>query len=65
MIWPKDAPKDGEIPAALLDWLVAFRSRLRSDRKWDLADEIRGKLAEFGILVEDSPEAASWKKKTA
>jgi hypothetical protein len=64
MVWPKDAPKDGELPAAFVEWLVAFRSRLRSDRKWDLADEIREKLAEFGILVEDSPEATSWKKNT-
>ncbi len=63
LTWPEDAPKDGEIPSGLMDWLVLFRSRLRNERKWDLADEIREKLDEFGILLDDGPTATSWRRK--
>jgi hypothetical protein len=61
---PEDALKSGEISPVFIDWLVLFRSRLRNEQKWDLADEIRGKLSELGILIEDGPTATSWRKKS-
>jgi hypothetical protein len=62
--WPGEAPKHGEVPLSFINWLVLFRSRLRDERKWDLADEIREKLDEFGILLDDGPTATSWRKKS-
>lgn len=62
--WPEESQKHGEIPLSFINWLVLFRSRLRNERKWDLADEIRERLDEFGILLDDGPTATSWRKKT-
>jgi cyanophycinase-like exopeptidase len=62
-IWAGDIPEEGQIPSAFIDWLVALRSRFRKEKKWDLADELRNKLAEFGIGIEDGPTTTTWKRK--
>lgn len=41
---------------ALLDW----RQRLRSQKKWDDADAIRHCLEQSGVFVEDTPQGAEW-----
>ena len=44
--------------------LVDERSRCREARQWQRADEIRAKLAELGIVLEDIPEGTKriWKR---
>ncbi len=46
-----------------IDLLVATRSRLRQAKQWQLADEIRNRLAELGVTLEDTPEGTVWKAK--
>jgi cysteinyl-tRNA synthetase len=36
--------------------LLMQRTRLRKEKKWQEADEIRGELASHGIMLEDSPD---------
>ncbi|MEJ2151382.1 MAG: cysteine--tRNA ligase [Gemmatimonadota bacterium] len=48
---------DAEI-AALID----EREQARKDRDWARADELRGRLAERGIVVEDTPGGPRWKR---
>jgi hypothetical protein len=46
----------------LVDVLVEVRNRLRGERQWDLADEIRKRLSDLGIILEDSPEGTTWRR---
>ena len=47
--------------------LVEARLRLRNAKQWQRADEIRAKLAELGIALEDTPEGTKriWKRTPA
>ncbi len=45
----------------LIELLIETRQRLREAQKWEWADEIRAKMAELGIVLEDRPEGARWR----
>ena len=47
--------------------LVEARLRLRNAKQWQRADEIRAKLGELGIILEDTPEGTKriWKRTPA
>jgi cysteinyl-tRNA synthetase len=45
----------------LLGLLVELRSRLRKEKNFALADEIRNRLAELGVTVEDRPDGSRWR----
>ena len=49
--WPK-----------LIDLLVEMRNKLRVEKQWELADEIRLRLKELGISLEDNQDKTIWKK---
>ncbi|AIS53211.1 cysteine--tRNA ligase CysS [Thermoanaerobacter kivui] len=42
--------------------LIEERQKARKEKNWKLADEIRDKLKERGIILEDTPEGVRWKK---
>jgi len=43
--------------------LISIRERLREAKEWQLADEIRAKLDELGITLEDTPKGTVPKRK--
>lgn len=43
--------------------LVSVRDDLRQTQQWQLADKIRGGLADLGIALEDTPQGTIWKYK--
>jgi len=47
--------------------LVEERSRCRESKQWQRADEIRSRLAELGIVLEDTPQGAKiiWERSPA
>ena len=56
--------KKGELSqktGQLLKVLIEVRDRLRKEEKWDLADEIRKKLKNIGIQLEDRKEETRWR----
>jgi cysteinyl-tRNA synthetase len=53
-------PDDAE---AIMAFLTATRKDLRKAKQFQLADEIRNKLNEIGITLEDTPAGTVWKKK--
>jgi len=58
----EEEPEEGAGEAEpLIDLLVRVRSELRSAKEYELADQIRGALADLGIVVEDSPEGSTWR----
>jgi len=46
-----------------IDLLISTRDQLREAKQWQLADDIRAKLAELGIALEDTPKGTVWKYK--
>ncbi|MBI4304324.1 MAG: cysteine--tRNA ligase [Chloroflexi bacterium] len=49
--------------APFIDLLVSTRRRLREAKQFQLADEIRKRLAELDIALEDTPQGTVWKRK--
>jgi cysteinyl-tRNA synthetase len=41
--------------------LVSTRDDLRRNQQWQLADNIRKKLADLGVTLEDTPQGTTWK----
>ena len=47
--------------APFIDLLVDLRSRLRNEKQFEIADQVRNQLSELGVAIEDSAEGTSWK----
>jgi cysteinyl-tRNA synthetase len=45
---------------ALIEAFIDTRARLRKAKQFDLADGIRKRLADLGIVLKDGPEGTSW-----
>jgi len=41
--------------------LIEVRSQLRAAKQWALADRIRARLADLGVILEDGSEGTTWK----
>jgi cysteinyl-tRNA synthetase len=44
-----------------VDLLVEVRSELRRQKLWALSDQLRNRLAELGVILEDGKEGTSWR----
>ena len=42
--------------------LIAARQQARKDKNFALADEIRGKLLDMGIVLKDTREGVKWSR---
>jgi hypothetical protein len=49
-----------EAVAPLVEALLGLRTRLRSERRFDLADEVRDHLEAAGVEVRDTPDGVEW-----
>ncbi|MDI6754155.1 MAG: Type 1 glutamine amidotransferase-like domain-containing protein [Thermodesulfobacteriota bacterium] len=59
-----ESPKDvSSILSPLMDILLDMRSRLRVAKEWEIADEIRGKLLQMGVILEDTSQGTRWQLK--
>ncbi|MBQ6421561.1 MAG: cysteine--tRNA ligase [Clostridia bacterium] len=47
---------------AKIDALVNERAEARKAKNWARADEIRKQLGDMGIVIEDTPQGAKWKR---
>ena len=54
-------PAGDALTAPLLDLLIDLRDRLRKEKNFGLADEIRNRLAELGVTLEDRPDGTRWR----
>ncbi len=55
-----DVREQAEV-APFLDLIVEIRSQLRKERRFDLADTIRDRLAQLGVILEDTPKGTTWR----
>lgn len=60
VIFSERAEKESK-EAELVEVLIELRNKAKLEKNYGLADEIRGKLSEIGIVLEDSKEGTSYK----
>ena len=56
----KSEEEDGD--SAEIEALIAERTAARKEKNWAKADEIRNRLTEMGIVLEDTPQGVKWHK---
>jgi cysteinyl-tRNA synthetase len=49
--------------APFIELLIEIRRDLRAQKLWAMADQVRNKLTELGVVLEDSKEGTTWKWK--
>ena len=49
------------LTAPLLELLLELRARLRKDKNFALADEVRNRLTALGVVLEDRPDGTRWR----
>ena len=60
----EECPKDVlALLAPFLNLLLDLRNTLRLEKRWALADEIRNRLLQAGVIIEDTPQGARWRMK--
>jgi len=47
----------------LIKTLIDTRNDLRDSKQWELADKVRDRLSELGIIIEDKKDKVAWRKK--
>jgi len=61
--YPQAKPGDEETLGEVVDILIEQRNRARAKKDFQAADDIRDKLNEAGIILEDKPDGTLWRKK--
>jgi len=61
--YPQTGPSGDELTDKLINVLIEQRNEARKNRDFARADELRAKLDEMGILLEDSPDITTWRMK--
>ncbi len=56
------AAQDDGLTDGLMELIISIRQDARKAKNWAIADKIRDDLKELGIVIEDSPTGARWKK---
>jgi cysteinyl-tRNA synthetase len=62
-IIPDDLTQDvgSDLVGGLMEIILGIRQGYRETKDWDRADQLRGKLDELGISIEDRPEGPTWR----
>jgi len=55
------AAHDDTVVDDLVKLLIDLRGGARQDKNWALADTIRDRLTDIGIVIEDRPDGTTWK----
>ena len=58
-----ERPEKGGQAAPYIQLLIDLRRVLREQKLWALSDQIRTRLAEQGVLLEDSKDGTTWRWK--
>jgi len=58
-----EAKADAIAAAPFIELLIQTRYELRQAKQYQMADQIRNKLTDLGILLEDTPKGTTWHQK--
>ncbi len=61
--YPPDGAADDELMNKLVNVLIEQRNDARKQKDYARADELRNKLDEIGIILEDKPDGTTWRTK--
>jgi cysteinyl-tRNA synthetase len=56
-----ESQQRGNVVDNLIKTLFTLLQEFRAENNWQKADEIRHRLAELGITIEDGPESTTWR----
>ena len=56
------AQADAGLEDQLIETIVNLRQEARAAKNYAQADALRNKLAELGVVLEDTPQGVRWKK---
>ncbi len=56
-----DQPSGDALTAPLVGLLIDLRARLRKEKNFAMADDVRNRLSELGITLEDRPDGTRWR----
>lgn len=59
---PEEYFQGSDVDVALIEQLIKERNEARAAKNWALADEIRAKLTNMGIVLDDTANGTIWKK---
>jgi cysteinyl-tRNA synthetase len=59
---PEASGADDALTPKLMDLLIHLRKELRATKNFALADQLRAKLTEVGVTLEDRPDGTIWRK---
>jgi cysteinyl-tRNA synthetase len=54
-------PAGDALTAPLMELLIELRARLRKEKNFGMADEIRNRLTKLGVTLEDRPDGTRWR----
>ena len=60
--WFTQARADDQLSAEQIEQLIAARQQAKQDRDFAKADDIRQKLLDGGVILEDSREGTKWRR---
>ena len=55
--------EDSKVDTKVIDELIIERNRARQSKDFSVADDIRDKLLDMGVVLEDKNDITTWKKK--
>jgi cysteinyl-tRNA synthetase len=58
-----DSHADSDLSEKLLDLFITLRAEARGRKDYELADTIRDRLLELGVVLEDTPDGTFWREK--
>ncbi len=61
VLFQEEKKVEEKLTPELMELVLEIRERIRDKKDWALADEIRNKLGELGIVLEDGAKGAVWK----
>ena len=59
---PSASSGEPEVLPGLMSLVLSLRAELRAKKEWALTDQIRDRLKELGIVVEDHRDGSTWRK---
>lgn len=58
----KEEKREQQTDAEMIELILEVREKARKEKQYSIADYIRDKLQEKGIIIEDTPVGTKWKK---
>ncbi len=52
-----------DLAAKLMDIIITLRQRARQEKNWPIADEIRDRLKDVGVVIKDTKNGAVWERR--